>query len=89
MQGLHDAKRVIQVLRGDSDPFLASNGLTALSTFGLLSQIPSATLSALIDVLEAEGCILASPDDARRLSLTARGVRVVRREEPNFRTLWP
>ncbi len=89
MQGRYGARRVIQVLRADQDPTLAERGLNTLSTFGLLRDVPNATLAALIDTLAAEGCIAVTPDEYRQLSLTPRGMRVVRRVEPGFKVAWP
>ena len=46
-------------------------------------------LVALIDALAAAGCVAVTPDEYRQVSLTSRGLRVARREEPEFRMAWP
>jgi len=89
MQGRYGARRVIQVLRADPDPYLTERKLDALSTFGLLRDTPAAHLSALLDALVADGSIAVTPDTYRQLSLTPRGLRVVRRDAPDFRIAWP
>ncbi len=89
MRGRFGARRVIQVLRADPDPYLAERGLDALSTFGLLCDRPVSEIVALIDALVADGSIAVTPDNYRQLSLTPRGFRVVRRDVPDFRIAWP
>jgi ATP-dependent DNA helicase RecQ len=89
MQGRFGARRVIQVLRADPDPYLAERGLDALSTFGLLRDLPGAQIASLIDTLAADGSIAVTADDYRQISLTPRGIRVVRRDVPDFRIAWP
>jgi ATP-dependent DNA helicase RecQ len=89
MQGRFGARRVIQVLRADPDPILAERGLDALSTFGLLRDLPATEIAALIDALAADGSITVSADDYRLIALTPRGIRVVRRDAPGFRIAWP
>ncbi|MBM4164518.1 MAG: ATP-dependent DNA helicase RecQ [Lentisphaerae bacterium] len=89
MQGRFGVRRVIQVLRADSDPTLGERGLDTLSTFGLLRDLPATEIAALIDALAADGSIAFSADDYRLISLTPRGIRVVRRDAPGFRIVWP
>lgn len=89
MQGRYGARRVIQVLRASSDPYLVERGLDNLSTFGLLRELPATTLTALIDTLTAANCLTMSNDQYRQVSLTAHGLRVVRRDEPDFKIVWP
>ena len=88
MQGRYGARRVIQVLRADPDSYLTERGLDALSTFGLLSDVPAAEIASLIDALAADGSIAVTADDYRQISLTPRGLRVVRRDAPDFRIAW-
>lgn len=89
MQGRYGARRVVQVLRGETDSYLVEKGLAALSTFGLLPDTPAATILALIDTLSSDGCIAVTADEYRQVSLTPRGIRVARREESGFHFAWP
>ncbi len=89
MQGLYGARRVIQVLRADPDPYLVERGLDGLSTFGLLHDLSAAALGMLIDALAAADCLAFGHDAYRQVSLTPRGLRVARREEPDFKIAWP
>lgn len=90
MKGRYGARRVIQVLRGaKDDPYLAEHGLDQLSTFGLLHAFPESKLRTLIDSLLRAECIHATVDAYRTLSLTAKGNRVARRAEPDFKIRWP
>jgi ATP-dependent DNA helicase RecQ len=89
MKGQYGARRVIQVVRGEPDPALKERGLTELSTYGLLSDVPEKLLQALIDILIQEAVINVSNDDYRMLALSDRGLRVVHRKEPNFMFPWP
>ncbi len=89
MQGRYGARRVIQVLRADPDPYLVERGLDGLSTFGLLHDLSAAALGALIDALAAADCLAFGNDSYRQVSLTPRGLRVARREAPDFKIAWP
>lgn len=89
MQGRYGARRVAQVLRGERDPVLVEKELDRLSTYGLLPDASADDLVALIDALAAAGCVAVTADEYRQVSLTPRGLRVVRREEPEFRMAWP
>ncbi len=89
MRGVYGPKRVVQVLRGDPDPYLAERKLNELSTFGLLSDLRDAQLGALLDALVEAGCVEIGNDAFRAVSLTGYGRRVVHRQEPEFRMAWP
>lgn len=89
MNGRYGARRISQVLRGDSDPYLTERGLDGLSTYGLLCDLPPATLAALLDALIAAGCIGVTPDTYRQLSLTPYGGKVVHRSVLDFTLSWP
>lgn len=89
MNGRFGINRVAQVLRGEKDPVLQERGLDKLSTYGLLSDCSKLFLTDLLHALTAAGCVSVSPDQYRLVSLTKKGFRVVRREEPGFVFSWP
>ena len=89
MKGRFGALRVAQVLHGDRDETVLRNGLDALSTFGLLSDLPVPQIRAVIDALHAEGCVEVSPDEYRLVSLSAKGRRVMLRQLEGFSLAWP
>ena len=89
MKGRFGALRVAQVLHGDRDETVLRNGLDALSTFGLLSDLTVPQIRAVIDALQAEGCVEVSPDEYRLVSLSAKGRRVMLRQLEGFSLAWP
>ena len=89
MKGRFGALRVSQVLHGDRDETVLRNGLDALSTFGLLGDLPVPQIRAVIDALHAEGCVEVSPDGYRLVSLSAKGRRVMLRQFEGFALAWP
>ncbi len=89
MHGGYGAKRVVQVLRGDPDPTLAEQKLTALSTFGLLRDRSAAQLGALLGALAKAGCVTLADDAEQRVALSEYGRKVVLRQVADFRMAWP
>jgi len=88
MQGRYGGNRVAQVLRGEDDPVLRERELDKLSTFGLMRDWPTPALLALLDALEAEGCLSSTTDEYRTLSITPLGVQVAHRKVA-FAMAWP
>jgi ATP-dependent DNA helicase RecQ len=89
MRGRFGAQRVAQVLRGDRDETVARHGLDALSTFGLLAELSASQIRAVLEALQAEGCVAVSPDEYRLVSLTPRGREVMMRRCEGFGIVWP
>jgi ATP-dependent DNA helicase RecQ len=89
MNGRYSPRRVVQVLRGEADPFLIEKGLTRLSTYGLLKQRTVSFLNEMLNALISTGCVSVSPDEYHRCALTGKGLRVVFRKEPDFTIPWP
>ena len=89
MKGRFGAQRVAQVLHGDRDETVARHGLDTLSTFGLLSDMAVPQIRALIDALQAEGCLEVSPDEYRLVSISAKGRPVMMRQCEGFTVAWP
>jgi ATP-dependent DNA helicase RecQ len=88
MQGRYGAGRVAQVLRGEDDPVLRERELDKLTTFGLLRDWAAPAVRSLIDALIAEGCLSATADEYRTLSITPQGILVARRQTA-FALAWP
>ena len=87
MRGRYGRMMVIQVLRGSKEKRLLESGLDKLSTYGLLNDLKKDDLRSLFDLLEIDGCTLTEPE-FQRLSLTDRGLQVMRKElKPEFASL--
>ena len=89
MKGRFGALRVAQVLHGDRDETVARHGLDALTTFGLLADMEVPQIRAVLDALQAEGCLTVSPDEYRLVSISARGRQVMLRQCDGFAMAWP
>ena len=89
MRGRFGPRRIMQVLTGDSDPILEEKGLDRLSTYGILSNMPSRQIYALLDELARAGCIDISADQYHLMSITPKGVRVAKRQFHGFTLNWP
>ena len=88
MQGRFGGGRVAQVLRGEDDPVLRERELDKLSTFWLLRDWSAPAIRGLLDALAAEGCLTATTDEYRTLSITPLGVQVAHRKVA-FAMTWP
>ncbi|KAF0095239.1 MAG: ATP-dependent DNA helicase RecQ [Puniceicoccaceae bacterium 5H] len=73
--------KIIACLRGSERQDLTDAGLTQLSTYGLLKELPQAYLRALFDEMEAAGLIESSTDEYRLVGLTSLGSRVMLGED--------
>lgn len=89
MKGLHATRHVVDVLLGNETPFVAEHHLADLSTWNLLNGFKSELLSILLESLVRAGCALRAADGTDRIQLTPKGLRVARREEPEFTIRWP
>jgi len=89
MKGRFGALRVAQVLHGDRDETVMRHGLDSLTTFGLLSDMPVPQIRAVIDALNAEGCLEVSPDEYRLVAISAKGRQVMLRKAEGFLIVWP
>jgi len=89
MKGRFGALRVAQVLHGDREETVVRHELDKLTTFGLLSDMPVPQIRAVLDALQAEGCLEVSPDEYRLVALSAKGRRVMLRQYENFLIAWP
>lgn len=89
MKGEHALARVVEVLLGAKTSYITDNGLDRLSTYGLLPTMAPGELELLLKALVRAGCATLSDDGEDVVALTAKGVRVARKEEPNFTLLWP
>jgi len=78
MSGRFGRGRVTQVLAGSRNKEVLDAGLDRLSTYGLLSDLGSDYIWALLDVLVAAGCVEASDGRYPTLSLTPLGDEVMR-----------
>ncbi len=72
--------RIIGMLRGSRSQGVAELGFTSLSTYGLLRDWTQEELQQLFDELEADGLIRQVGDKYPMLTLTERGVRVMKGE---------
>jgi len=88
MEGRYGGNCLAQVLRGEDDPVLRERELDKLSTFGLMRDWTTQALRALLDALIAEGCVAATKDAYRTVSITPLGVQVARRKI-SFVMSWP
>jgi ATP-dependent DNA helicase RecQ len=91
MKGRFGARRIGQVLTGDSDPALEEKGLTRLSTFGILPELRPADISRLLDELADAGCVAVGDDEYRQVSITPKGMGVARNRPQfaGFAMPWP
>jgi len=89
MKGGYGAQRIAQVLRGEADTVIQAKGLDKLSTFGILPKMPVNQIRALLDALAAENCVSMTPDQYRMVSITQRGVDVVKNKPADFQIAWP
>jgi len=89
MQGHAVRDAVVDVLLGRRTPFVEQHRLDGLSTWNLLADFPPERLRILLESLVRAGCAQIAADGSNLLSLTARGRRVARREDPEFTIRWP
>ena len=89
MKGEHALARVVEVLLGAKTRYIADHGLDGLSTYGLLPEADPEELALLLKALVRAGCATLSDDGEDVIALTAKGVRVARKEERSFTLLWP
>ncbi len=89
MKGLYAMRHVVDVLLGHATPFVAENHLAELSTWNLLNGFKAELLHILLESLVRAGCALHAADGTDRIRLTPKGLRVARREEPEFTIRWP
>ena len=89
MKGEHAVSHVVNVLTGIKSAYVGQHGLNALSTWDILHGFKPDLLVILIETLIRSGCIRPVADGDDRVALTAKGLRVARREEPDFTIRWP
>jgi len=89
MQGAHARTHVADVLLGNATPYVKERGLAQLSTWNLLAGFKPEVLRILLETLVRAGCARVEADGSDRIHLTAKGLRVARREEPEFTVRWP
>ncbi len=89
MKGEHALARVVEVLLGAKTRYITENALDKLSTYGLLPNEDPELLTLLLKALVRAGCAALSDDGEDMISLTAKGLRVAKKEENNFMLLWP
>lgn len=89
MKGCHPRQLVIDVLLGERSTGVEKQHLDELSTWNLLKGFSSEQLRILIESLVRAGCAMLAVDESDLIKLTAKGVRVARREEPEFTIRWP
>jgi len=89
MKGEHAVARVVEVLLGAGTHYVADHALNRLSTYGLLKESDAEEIRLLVEALVRAGCATLSDDGEDIVSITAKGVRVARKEEPGFTLLWP
>ena len=89
MKGEHAVSHVVNVLTGIKSVYVGQHGLDALSTWNILHGFKPDLLIILIETLIRSGCIRPVADGDDRVALTAKGLRVARREEPDFTIRWP
>jgi ATP-dependent DNA helicase RecQ len=76
------ADYVADVLRGAETARIARMRHERLEAYGLLRQVPKATVRNWIAQLEGQGCLVREGDEYPTLGVTAQGHRVRRGEEP-------
>ncbi len=74
------AAHVVNVLRGSESEQVSSRGHGALSTFGLLRDVPAPEVRGYLEQLSGQGLIAASGDPFPVLALTADGVGLLKNE---------
>lgn len=89
MKGEHALDRVIEVLLGAATPYIAAHALDRLSTYNLLPDYAPEELKLVLQALVRAGCAQLSDDGEDIVSITPKGVRVAKKEEPGFTLLWP
>ncbi|MDR2849916.1 MAG: ATP-dependent DNA helicase [Verrucomicrobiota bacterium] len=89
MKGRFGVMRVAQVLHGDREETILRHELDKLTTFGLLGDLPVPHIRAVLEALQAEGCLEVSPDEYRLVSLSPRGRQVMLRRCDGFALAWP
>ncbi len=89
MKGEHAVPRVVETLLGLTTRYVAEHQLDKLSTYKLLADHPADEIDALIHALVRAGCASLSDDGNDIVSITPKGVRVCKKEEPGFTLLWP
>ena len=75
------ADYVADVLRGAETARIARMRHDRLEAYGLLRQVPKATVRNWIAQLEGQGCLAREGDEYPTLGVTAQGHRVLRGEE--------
>ena len=89
MKGEHGLERVVETLLGVPSRYAAEHALDRLSTFGLLAGTDADELKQILEALVRSGCVTKSDDGEDILTITAKGIRVAKKEEPGFTLLWP
>ncbi|MGN0847996.1 MAG: RecQ family ATP-dependent DNA helicase, partial [Kiritimatiellia bacterium] len=89
MKGQFASARVVDVLLGNKTDFVAAHHLAELSTWNLLNGFVPERLRILIESLVRAGCASVAADGTDLIRLTPKGLRVARREEPEFTIRWP
>ena len=89
MKGEHALARVVETLLGVPSRYASEHGLDRLSTYGLLKGTDPEELKQILEALVRAGCIVKSDDGEDILTITAKGVRVAKKEESGFTLLWP
>ena len=89
MKGEHGLERVVETLLGVPSRYAAEHALNRLSTFGLLAGTDAEELRLILEALVRSGCVTKSDDGEDILTITAKGIRVAKKEEPGFTLLWP
>ena len=89
MKGEHALARVVETLLGVASGYAAEHALDRLSTFGLLRGSNPDEVRLVLEALVRAGCATLSDDGEDLIALTAKGLRVARKEEPGFTLLWP
>lgn len=89
MKGAYARTHVADVLLGNATPCVKEHGLAQLSTWNLLAGFRPDLLRILLESLVRAGCARVEADGSDRIHLTAKGLRVARREEPEFTIRWP
>lgn len=89
LKGLHPAACIVDVLLGLRTPLVAQHRLSDLSTWNLLAGFAPERLRILVESLVRAGCATRAADGSDLIRLTPKGLRVARREEPEFTIRWP
>ena len=89
MKGQYAVRHVVDVLLGNQTPFVMEHRLVDLSTWNLLNGFKPEILRILLESLVRAGCAQQTADGTELIRLTPKGLRVARREEPEFTIRWP